>query len=454
MIEWNSSVFNKGKQMTENTNITVTDKPEAAPTKADARTARAASVQNKKTSIGGQALIEGLMMVGPTRTAMAIRKADGSIIVEEIPRGQKSVFFEKVPFFRGAIRLYRQLVTGTGALMKSADFSEDAAAAAKPDDKKIPEPISEATVIEEPVFSAAGETDGDIAAGKAAGDTAGQIAADAARLEAVEPAGQIAGSGAVQTEEPEQEELHKIADEARSAAETSEAKEKTSRMDSFLEKNMNLMIVISAILGIMFSVVLFILLPRLIVDFISHWIPASQHDNVGVTLILNLAEGILRIAIFIGYLAITSRMKEIARVWMYHGAEHKTIACYEAGEPLTVENIRKYSRFHPRCGTAFLFIVVIVSILVFCVAGVFIGVNIWWLNMLIRLALVPLVAGIAYEIIHFTGKHDSNPVCRSVSKPGMWMQRFTTREPDDSMLEVAIAAMEAVLPENKDEDNW
>ena len=217
---------------------------------------------------------------------------------------------------------------------------------------------------------------------------------------------------------------------------------------------MTLMIFISEILGIMFSVVLFILLPRLIVDFISHWIPASQHDNVGVTLILNLAEGILRIAIFIGYLAITSRMKEIARVWMYHGAEHKTIACYEAGEPLTVENIRKYSRFHPRCGTAFLFIVVIVSILVFCVAGVFIGVNIWWLNMLIRLALVPLVAGIAYEIIHFTGKHDSNPVCRSVSKPGMWMQRFTTREPDDSMLEVAIAAMEAVLPENKDEDNW
>jgi uncharacterized protein YqhQ len=187
---------------------------------------------------------------------------------------------------------------------------------------------------------------------------------------------------------------------------------------------------------------------------ITRWIPGSQTDNVGVTLILNLVEGILRIAIFIGYLAITSRMKEIARVWMYHGAEHKTISCYEAGEPLTVENVRKYSRFHPRCGTAFLFIVVIVSILVFCIAGVFIGVNIWWLNMLIRLALVPFVAGIAYEIIHFTGKHDSNPVCRSVSKPGMWMQRFTTREPDDRMIEVAIAAMEAVLPENKDEDNW
>jgi len=416
--------------MTENTNISA-DKSEASVTDADARAVKAASVQHKKTSIGGQALIEGLMMVGPTRTAMAIRKADGSILVEEIPRGQKTVFFEKVPFFRGAIRLFRQLVTGTGALMKSADFSEEASAKAEPDEKKIPEPIAEATVTKE--------------------ETAGtEIEPESHSQELFET--KTAG------EEPEplkdQIQLHEMAEEARSAAEPKAAAGKTSRMDSFLEKNMNVMIVISAIVGIMFSVVLFIILPRLIVDFISHWIPASQSDTVGVTLILNLIEGILRIAIFIGYLVLTSKMKDIARVWMYHGAEHKTISCYEAGEPLTVENVRKYSRFHPRCGTAFLFIVVIVSILVFCIAGVFIGVNIWWLNMLIRLALVPVVAGIAYEIIHFTGKHDTNPVCRSVSKPGMWMQRFTTSEPDDGMIEVAIAAMEAVLPENKDEDNW
>lgn len=419
--------------MTENTNISVDNKPGTAGIENGARTVKAAQVKNKKTSIGGQALIEGLMMVGPTRTAMAIRKADGSILVEEIPRGQKTIFFDKVPFFRGAIRLFRQLVTGTGALMKSADFSEDAAATAGAGEKKIPEPIAEATVIGQPVPSNAEPTPE---------QTTEQIAEELAAEIAAEPAGE------------EAEQLHKIADEARSAAEPSEVKEKTSRMDSFIEKNMNVMIVISAILGIMFSVVLFIILPRFIVDLISKWIPASQSNTVGVNLILNLIEGVLRIAIFIGYLVLTSKMKDIARVWMYHGAEHKTIACYEAGEPLTVENIRKYSRFHPRCGTAFLFVVVIVSILVFCVVGVFIGVNIWWLNMLIRLALVPLVAGIAYEIIHFTGKHDTNPVCRSVSKPGMWLQRFTTREPDDSMLEVAIAAMEAVLPENKDEDNW
>lgn len=370
--------------------------------------------KEKKTSIGGQALIEGLMMVGPRRVAMAVRKADGSILVEEIPQSRKMVFFEKVPFIRGGIRLFRQLVTGTGAMMKSAEISE--------------EPVTPAQTAQE----------------------ASSIP-DAAEILPVLNTEQNNADAQSQSDE---ERLSSIATQARSAAQPAKPKEKVSRIDSFLEKNMNLMVMFSAVLGIVFGVVLFFLLPRLIVDLITHWIPASQTDSVGVTLILNLVEGIVRIAIFIGYLAITSRIKEIARVWMYHGAEHKTIACYEAGEPLTVENVRKYGRFHPRCGTAFLFVVVIVSILVFAFAGIFIGINVWWLNSIIRLALVPLVAGIAYEIIHFTAKHDNYAICRSVSKPGMWMQRFTTREPDDSMIEVAIAAMQAVLPENQSEDNW
>lgn len=370
--------------------------------------------QGKRTSIGGQALIEGLMMVGPRRIAMAIRKSDGSIVVEEISQGSKMIFFEKVPFIRGGIRLFRQLITGTGAMMKSAEISEEPAA--------VTPAVQEGTSIPDaaeilPVIHSETDTEG---------------------AESLS----------------DEERLANIATQARSAAQPAKSKEKVSRLDSFLEKNMNLMVLFSAVLGIVFGVVLFFLLPRLIVDLITHWIPASQSDSVGVTLILNLVEGIVRIAIFIGYLSITSRVKEIARVWMYHGAEHKTIACYEAGEPLTVENIRKYGRFHPRCGTAFLFVVVIVSILVFAFAGIFIGINIWWLNSIIRLALVPLVAGIAYEIIHFTAKHDNYAICRSVSKPGMWMQRFTTREPDDSMIEVAIAAMQAVLPENKSEDIW
>jgi uncharacterized protein YqhQ len=250
------------------------------------------------------------------------------------------------------------------------------------------------------------------------------------------------------------EKLSAIASQARSAAQPPKTPEKVSRLEAYLEKNMNVMVIFSAVLGSVFGVILFILLPRLIVDLVTHWIPASQTDSVSVNLILNLFEGILRIAILIGYLAFTSRIKDIARVWMYHGAEHKTIACYEAGEPLTVENIRKFGRFHPRCGTAFLFIVVIVSILVFSVVGIFIGVNIWWLNALIRIALVPLIAGIAFEFIRFTGKHDDLAVCRVFAMPGMWMQRFTTREPDDSMIEVAIAAMQAVLPEDTSEDNW
>ena len=372
----------------------------------------------KRTSIGGQALIEGLMMVGPRRVAMAIRKADGSIIVEEVSQGSKMIFFEKVPFIRGCIRLFRQLITGTGALMKSAEISEEPAPAVplSPDGTTVPE----AGQIQPMVPSAAA------------------AAADGEAIEALS----------------DEERLASMATQARSAAQPPKEKVKVSRIEAYLENHMNVMVILSAILGIFFGVVLFMLLPRLVVDLATYWIPASQTDSMSVSLLRNLLEGVLRIAIFVGYLALTSRIKDIARVYMYHGAEHKTIACYEAGEPLTVENIRKYTRFHPRCGTAFLFTVVIVSILVFSVVGVFIGVNIMWLNALIRLAFVPVIGGIAYEIIHFTGKHDDLAICRASAKPGMWMQRFTTREPDDSMIEVAIAALQAVLPENKSEDNW
>jgi uncharacterized protein YqhQ len=142
-------------------------------------------------------------------------------------------------------------------------------------------------------------------------------------------------------------------------------------------------------------------------------------------------------------------MKEIRRVWMYHGAEHKTIACYEAQQPMTVDHVRAFSRFHPRCGTAFLFLVILISIIIFTLVG-------WWgrwINLLIRFALVPLVAGIAYEIIRLAGRYD-NAVTRLISKPGLWLQRLTTAEPDDSMLEVAIAALDAVRPMRIDSDRW
>lgn len=341
----------------------------------------------KKTTIGGQALIEGIMMCGPRRTAIAVRKADGSIYVEEIKKSASETFFEKVPLVRGCIRFFRQLITGTAALMKSAEISEEGA----PEEN-----VSRVAVEEEKVQTIA-----------------------------------------------------EVKEEKKAAA-----KPKSSKLDQFADNHQDGLMVFAAVLGLAFSVVLFILLPRLVVDTALHFFSAERSDSIKLNVVLNLIEGVVRIAIFLLYLVFTSKIKDIARVWMYHGAEHKTIACYESGEPLTVENVRKCSRFHPRCGTAFLFIVVLVSILVFCVASVFIGVRVWWVNMLVRLALVPLVGGISYEILRFCGRHDQNPICKVFIAPGLGLQKLTTKEPTDSMIEVAIASVQAVIPENSNEDIW
>ena len=342
----------------------------------------------KKTTIGGQALIEGIMMCGPRRTAIAVRKADGSIYVEEIKKSASETFFEKVPLIRGCIRFFRQLVSGTAALMRSAEISEEGA----------PEESVSRVAVEE--------------------------------------------------DKPKTIQAAKAEQKASSKTQT------TSKLDQFADKHSDGVMIFAAVLGLAFSVVLFILLPRLIVDTALHFFSAERSDSVGLNVALNFVEGVVRIVIFLSYLAFTSKLKDIARVWMYHGAEHKTIACYEAGEELTVANVRKCSRFHPRCGTAFLFIVVLVSILVFCVASVFIGVQVWWVNMLVRLALVPLVGGISYEILRFCGRHDQNPICKIFIAPGLALQKLTTKEPTDSMIEVAIASVQAVIPENSNEDVW
>lgn len=344
--------------------------------------------KKKKTTVGGQALIEGIMMCGPHRTAIAVRKADGSIYVEEIKKSASETFFEKVPLVRGCIRFFRQLVTGTAALMKSAEISEEGAP-------------------EENVTRVAAE------------ETAPQT-------------------------------IQEVKDEKKAAAKEKSA----SKLDQWAEKHSDGMMIFAAVLGLAFSIVLFILLPRLVVDTALHFFSAERSDSIKLNVALNFVEGLVRITIFLLYLAFTSKLKDIARVWMYHGAEHKTIACYESGEPLTVENVRKCSRFHPRCGTAFLFIVVLVSILVFCVASVFIGVRVWWVNMLVRLALVPLVGGISYEILRLCGRHDENPICKIFIAPGLALQKLTTKEPTDSMIEVAIASVQAVIPENENEDIW
>ena len=298
----------------------------------------------KPKAVGGQAVIEGVMMKGAEDIAIAVRKPDGEIVVkkEKLKSNRKKI--SKIPIIRGMFTFVDSMVLGVNALLYSAEFVD----------------------VEE------------------------------------------------------------------------EEKKKASKLDEFLEKNI---IWISVVISIVFSVGLFILLPTVLVGIFKAYI-----DN---TLILNGIEGIVRIAIFLGYILAISGMKDIRRVFEYHGAEHKSIFCYEHGEELTVENVKKYGRLHPRCGTSFLFIVMIVSILLFSLfswSGVL-------MRLLIRILLIPIVAGISYEIIKWAGKSESKLSC-IVSAPGMWLQKLTTREPDDKQIEVAVEALKNVLVPDPEADNW
>jgi uncharacterized protein YqhQ len=207
------------------------------------------------------------------------------------------------------------------------------------------------------------------------------------------------------------------------------------------EKLQQAVIYFSVVLGICFSIGLFFLLPTFLVGLIR-----PVHDHL---ILRNLLEGLVKILLFVCYLALVSRMSDIRRVFCYHGAEHKTIRCYEAKLPLTVENVRPMTRLHPRCGTSFLFVVIIISILV----GSVVQVSNTALRMLAHLALLPIVVGVSYECNRLVGRYD-NRLTRILSAPGMWFQYFTTNEPDDSMIEVAIEAIKLVLPEKEGEDLW
>ena len=320
-----------------------------------------------KTMIGGQALIEGIMMRGPKKDAIVIRTADGLTLEVSDRKLNPEKSFKNWPFFRGIFNFFDAQVTGVKALMRSADLS--------PEDNQ---------------------------------------------------------------EEP-------------------------SKFDQWLEKKLGnekfqqVVVGLAVFFGLAMSVGLFILLPSFLVGFMAGRIPSN--------LMLHLLEGVVRICIFVAYIMLISRMGEMRRVFAYHGAEHKTIRCYEAGLPLTVENVREQTRLHPRCGTSFLLVVMILSILVFAVAssllvGIFpqieqlrghISYNL--LMMGFKLLLLPLVVGVAYEINRFVGRHD-NGFTRILTAPGMWFQNFTTNEPDESMIEVGIAAVQAVLPEKEGQDLW
>lgn len=315
------------------------------------------------TSIGGQAIIEGVMMRGPYKTAMAVRKSDGEIECRVDDNGTKTrPKILRLPIIRGCLNFIDSLVIGMKALMFSADF--------------------------------------------------------------------------IDLEEDEEEE--------------SESKFDRWLEDKFGDKIKDIVIYVSIALSLVLSVGLFILLPTAVtrgLEWIFSFTPLAAFSKTGT--FTSVTEGILRMAIFIGYLALVSKMPDIKRVFEYHGAEHKTIACYEGGEELTPENVKKYTRFHPRCGTSFLLFVMIISVILFAFlprCGII-------LRMLMRLALLPAVAGLSYEVIKLAGR-SKNKCVKFLTKPGLWLQRLTTREPDESQIEVAIASMLAVIPENKEEDKW
>lgn len=318
------------------------------------------------TSIGGQAVMEGVMMRGPYKTVVAVRKPDGEIEKKIDDNGTKTrnKFF-RLPIVRGCVNFIDSLIIGMKALMFSAEFMD------------------------------------------------------------------------IEGDEGEEE----------------------SKFDKWLEDKLgdkikDVVIYFAIFISIIFSIGVFMLLPAFLTKLVEA-IPGIQ-SITSAHAFTSIFEGILRMAIFLGYMALVANMKEIKRVFEYHGAEHKTIACYEAGEELNVENVRKQKRFHPRCGTSFLLFVMIISILLFALLPRFDGFGAILSTLLrlgTRLLLLPVVAGLSYEVIKLAGR-SKNRCVALLSKPGLWLQKLTTREPDDSQIEVAIASMILCIPENKEDDRW
>ena len=333
-----------------------------------AKTKQLKSQEKFKTMIGGQALIEGIMMRGPDKDAVVVRGKEG-LTVEVTPRKLPPEHSPlRWPLIRGIYNFFGSNIVGVKALMRSADLSPEE-----------------------------GET------------------------------------------------------------------EAPSKFDQWLEKKLGnegfqkALVGFAVVLGLGMSVGLFFLLPMVIGGLFDRWITS----NLGI----NLLEGVIRMGIFFLYMYLISRMKDMRRLFSYHGAEHKTLRCYEAKLPLTVENVRRQTRLHPRCGTSFLLVVMVLSILIFSIASSALlalapglealrGSFLFRLVMIVyKLLLLPLVVSVAYEINRWVGRYD-NLLTRIVTAPGMWFQNFTTNEPDDSMIEVGIAALEAVLPEKEGADQW
>ncbi len=366
----------------------------------------------KKTSIGGQALMEGIMMRGPELTAMAVRNTDGEIVVEDFPtEAKKRSKFVKLPIIRGVFNYIDAMVLGTKCLMRSAEISG----------------------LEEAEEELKKEKEAKKAARAAKKKNACTEASDDTQIE---------------------EDAVPSPDEA-SALEKNENQKDEKKQSSFL---MGALMFFSVFLGICFSVALFIIVPSFLYGLASSFIPFLNPDDLAIqSLIKSIFEGVLKIVILIVYMSAISLMKDIKRTFMYHGAEHKAIFCYENRLELTVENVKAQKRFHPRCGTSFLILMLIVGIFVsFFIDPLFFAIfgdePMTIVRVLIKLLLLPLIVGVGYELIKLAGRYD-NWFTRVISAPGVWLQHITTKEPDDDMIECAIVALEKVIPDNNS-DNW
>ena len=323
-----------------------------------------------RTTIGGQALIEGIMMKGPEKTAMAVRTKEGEIVIEEKENKQRK-WYNKAPFIRGTINFVSQLLDGYYYLSRSAELSGMA------------------------------DEDG----------------------------------------EEEMSKFEKWLD------------------NKFGDKIMGVIMTIAMIFGIALAILLFVFVPTWLFMLVQYLVGTAAD----LSPFQSLFEGILKIAIFITYMWIVSKTESIRRTYEYHGAEHKTIACYEHGLELTVENVKPQIRFHPRCGTSFIFLVLLISILIYSIFPITNQMFIdtfavsEGLAMILRVSskilLLPVIVSISYEVIRLAGRYD-NVLTKIISAPGLWLQRLTTKEPDDSEIEAAIAAMNAVIPDDKESDKW
>lgn len=357
----------------------------------------------KRTSIGGQAVIEGVMMNGPHRSVLAVRSNKGNIVVEDVVKPgyrDKSKLF-KLPIIRGMVAYIESMVLGYKTLMRSADLSgmtelEEEEAKSKADAPETEQPQTES------------------------GDTADEKADN-----------------------------ENTADKADSAVNsgTNAADEKQS--GKFSDALMNTVMIIAAVLGVALALFLFMFIPTVIFNFFDG-LSGNALTNMNLR---GLIEGIMKLTIFIIYIILVSFTKDIKRLFQYHGSEHKTIFCYEHGLELTVENVRKQSRFHPRCGTSFLFLMIAVGILLSTLVALLfpiVTVNkyVW---VAVKILLIPVFCGIGYELLKICGRYD-NLATKIIAAPGLWIQRLTTKEPDDDMIEVAIESIKAVIPENPDDD--